>query len=148
MSPQGRSPDGTGVPTWVDHNTAPVSAASAYTVSFSVATKTRPVASSGSPYTWPSSTGDVHAGFGGLKVTPEVSAPVPSGLPWYTVHEEVASTCGTPTAAAWRAATPVTPSSSVIPAQAVTTMCSAPRRREIDGRVERWASGPRVMDAP
>ena len=49
MSPQGRSPDGTGVPTWVDHNTAPVLAASAYTVSFSVATKTRPVASSGSP---------------------------------------------------------------------------------------------------
>ena len=29
MSPQGRSPDGTGVPTWVDQSTAPVSAASA-----------------------------------------------------------------------------------------------------------------------
>ena len=37
MSPQGRSPDGTGVPTWVCHNTAPVLAASAYMVSFSVA---------------------------------------------------------------------------------------------------------------
>ena len=49
MFPQGRSSDGTAVPTWVDHRTAPVLAASAYTVSFSVATKTRPVASTGSP---------------------------------------------------------------------------------------------------
>ena len=29
MSPQGRSPDGTGVPTWADHRMAPVLAASA-----------------------------------------------------------------------------------------------------------------------
>ena len=49
ISPHGRSPEGTGVPTWLDHRTAPVLAANAYTVSFSVATYTRPVASSGSP---------------------------------------------------------------------------------------------------
>jgi hypothetical protein len=33
-------------------------------------------------------------------VTPEPSAPVPSGSPWYTVHDLVASTCGWAPAAA------------------------------------------------
>ena len=56
-------------------------------MSFSVATNTRPVASSGSPYTWPSRVGEVHAELGGLNVTPEVSTPLPSGFPWYTVQE-------------------------------------------------------------
>ena len=36
------TPAVTGVPTWADHSTAPLVAESAYTVSFSVATKTRP----------------------------------------------------------------------------------------------------------
>ena len=49
MLPHGRSPLGTGVPTVVDHKTEPVLAASAVTVSASVATYTLPVASSGSP---------------------------------------------------------------------------------------------------
>ena len=49
MSPQGRDPDGTGVPTWLDHSTAPVVVDNAYTVSFSVATNTCPSHTSGSP---------------------------------------------------------------------------------------------------
>ncbi len=49
MSPHGSDPDGTGVPRWVDQTTAPVAADSASTVSFSVATKTRPPETSGSP---------------------------------------------------------------------------------------------------
>ena len=49
MSPQGSDPAGTGVPTWVDHSTAPVVADSAYTVSFSVATNTCRPHTSGSP---------------------------------------------------------------------------------------------------
>jgi len=38
MSPHGRDPEGTGVPTCDDQTTAPVAEESAYTVSFSVAT--------------------------------------------------------------------------------------------------------------
>ena len=49
MSPQGSDRDGTGDATCVDHTTAPVVAERAYTVSFSVATKTRPPETSGSP---------------------------------------------------------------------------------------------------
>ena len=49
MSPHGRSVAGTGVPRCVDHATAPVLADRAYTVSFSVATYTRPPKASGSP---------------------------------------------------------------------------------------------------
>ena len=49
MSPQGSDPDGTGVARCVDHTTAPVVAESASTVSFSVAAKTRPPETSGSP---------------------------------------------------------------------------------------------------
>ena len=49
MSPHGSDPDGTGLPRCADHATAPVRAASAYTVSFSVATYTRPAYTNGSP---------------------------------------------------------------------------------------------------
>jgi hypothetical protein len=49
MSPQGRSLEGTGVPTWVDQTTRPVEAERASTVSFSVATNTSPPVTSGSP---------------------------------------------------------------------------------------------------
>ena len=38
-----------GVPRWSDHNTDPLSAARAYTVSFSVAANTRPAKTSGCP---------------------------------------------------------------------------------------------------
>ena len=49
MSPHGSEPDGTGVARWRDQVTAPVAADRAYTVSFSVATYTRPADTSGSP---------------------------------------------------------------------------------------------------
>ena len=49
MSPQGSDDAGTGVARCLDQMTAPESADSAYTVSFSVATKTRPPETSGSP---------------------------------------------------------------------------------------------------
>ena len=49
MSPQGRSVAGTGVPRCADQALAPLLAFSAYTVSFSVATYTRPSKTSGSP---------------------------------------------------------------------------------------------------
>ncbi len=42
MSPHGSEPDCTGLPRCTDQSTLPVAAASAYTVSFSVATYTRP----------------------------------------------------------------------------------------------------------
>ena len=49
MSPQGSEADGTGVARCVDQATVPLVADRAYTVSFSVATKTSPPAASGSP---------------------------------------------------------------------------------------------------
>ncbi len=49
MLPQGSDPEGTGVPRWRDHSTAPLAADRASTVSFSVATKMRPPEASGSP---------------------------------------------------------------------------------------------------
>ena len=49
MLPQGSDPEGTGVPTWLDHSTVPSVAESAYTVSFWVATKIRPPETRGSP---------------------------------------------------------------------------------------------------
>ena len=44
-------------------------------MSFSVATKTRPVATRGWPYSWPSKVGEVHAGVAGEKELPEGSSP-------------------------------------------------------------------------
>ncbi len=49
MSPHGSMPAGTGAATWSDHATAPVAADNAYTVLFSVATKTWPPETRGSP---------------------------------------------------------------------------------------------------
>ncbi len=49
MSPQGSDPAGTCVPGRADQTTAPVPDDSAYTVSFSVATQTRPANTRGSP---------------------------------------------------------------------------------------------------
>ncbi len=43
MSPHGSMPADTGVARWSDHSTAPVAPDRAYTVSFSVATKTCPL---------------------------------------------------------------------------------------------------------
>ena len=64
MSPHGSMPAGTGEARWSDHATAPLAADRAYTVSFWVATKTWPPKMSGSPYTGPSSDGEVHASVG------------------------------------------------------------------------------------
>ena len=77
MSPQGRFPDGTAVPTCVDHNTAPVLAANSSTVSFSVATTTRPLTTRGSPKICPSSPVDVHAATAGVRLVLVGSAPLP-----------------------------------------------------------------------
>ena len=89
ISPQGRDVDGTGVPTWVDHTIWPVPAARAYTVSFCVATYTRPPSSRGSPKSWPSSCGDVQARAAEVKVVPDLSTPDPDESPWYTVQESL-----------------------------------------------------------
>ncbi len=73
---------GTGVARFTRHKTVPLSAASAYTESFSVATKTRPASSSGSPNVEPSRAAEVHAVEGLAKLTPELSTPDPAALPW------------------------------------------------------------------
>ena len=44
-------------------------------MSFSVATKTRPVATRGWPYSWPSKVAEVHAGVAGEKELPDGSTP-------------------------------------------------------------------------
>ncbi len=49
MSPHGSDAAGTGLPRCLDQATEPVAADRAYTVSFSVATYTRPAYTSGSP---------------------------------------------------------------------------------------------------
>ena len=82
MSPQGSDDAGTGVARCLDQMMAPELADSAYTVSFSVATKTRPPETSGSPYSCPSSSGDVHAGELVSTGPGRVPVPEPAGSPW------------------------------------------------------------------
>src|SRR5579864_936851 len=53
-------------------------------VSFSLAMTTRPDATSGSPYVFPSSGADVHAGAAGLRLVAVGSAPLPRPSWWYT----------------------------------------------------------------
>jgi hypothetical protein len=57
-------------------------------VSFSVAATTRPSATSGSPYSWPSSVGEVQARREGRSLVRAVSTPVASAFPWYVVQLE------------------------------------------------------------
>ena len=79
MSPQGRSPDGTGAATVVDHRIDPSVADRATTVSPSVATRTRLPRTSGSPNSCPPSLGETHARWAEEKDVPEGSAPEPPG---------------------------------------------------------------------
>jgi hypothetical protein len=70
---------------------------------------------------------------GGEKVTPDVSAPLPFGFPWYTVHDAVGSTWGPEALAAEvapavdRATALVTPTSKPVAASATVKFRPAQR---------------------
>ena len=125
MSPQGSDDAGTGVARCLDQMTAPVLADSAYTVSFSVATNTRPPDTSGSPYSWPSSLGEVQAGELVSTAPGSVPAPEPAGSPWYTVQETVAGLA----AGAATAAVPTQPAPATESAAAAVSKAARPGRR-------------------
>ena len=80
-------------------------------MSFSVATKTRPVATSGWPYSWPSKVGEVHAGVAGEKELPDGSTPERRESWSNVVQSEVVTAAGSnavddPVGPAWPVLTP------------------------------------------